>query len=245
MAHARARTGSASHFLGCKPRCSTTPQTKVLIANGRYDLVTPYLSSRWFVDQLAIPHAVREAIRLKVYDGGHMMYLRAQSRDALAAEGRRSCRPLGPPGAAGLRTDCIIWSSAAISASAACDTGSIWRSTSAAASIVDSASRRGSRRNWPKAGPGAAGSAPCRCSFNSHGLRHHKVFAWLQVPSRMTMPSQAAARIAVGSSIGFAVPAEHAQFAPLRRRGASGAEMQHCPAPRLGRAAERPRQPRP
>ncbi len=62
------------------------PNTKVLIANGRYDLVTPYLSSRWFVDQLAIPQTVRDAIRLKVYDGGHMMYLRAKSRDALAAD---------------------------------------------------------------------------------------------------------------------------------------------------------------
>jgi carboxypeptidase C (cathepsin A) len=62
------------------------PNTKVLIANGRYDLVTPYLSSRWLVDQLAIPQAVRDAIRLKVYDGGHMMYLRAQSRAALAAD---------------------------------------------------------------------------------------------------------------------------------------------------------------
>jgi carboxypeptidase C (cathepsin A) len=62
------------------------PNTKVLIANGRYDLVTPYLASRWLVDQLAIPQAVRDAIRLKLYDGGHMMYLRAQSRAALAAD---------------------------------------------------------------------------------------------------------------------------------------------------------------
>jgi carboxypeptidase C (cathepsin A) len=62
------------------------PKTKVLIAHGRYDLVTPYLSSRWFVDQLGIPQATRDAIRLKVYDGGHMMYLRSQSRAALAAD---------------------------------------------------------------------------------------------------------------------------------------------------------------
>ena len=59
-----------------------------MIANGRYDLVTPYLSSRWLIDQLAVPAAVREGIRLKVYDGGHMMYLRPQSRDALAADAR-------------------------------------------------------------------------------------------------------------------------------------------------------------
>jgi carboxypeptidase C (cathepsin A) len=62
------------------------PATKVLIVHGRYDLVTPYLASRWLVDQLAIPPAVRDAIRLAVYDGGHMMYLRPQSRIALAAD---------------------------------------------------------------------------------------------------------------------------------------------------------------
>ena len=60
------------------------PATKVLIANGRYDLVTPYFTSRWLVDQLNIPQAVREAIAVKVYDGGHMMYLRPQSRQALS-----------------------------------------------------------------------------------------------------------------------------------------------------------------
>ena len=62
------------------------PATKVLIVNGRYDLVTPYLASRWLIDQLNIPAATRDAIRIKVYDGGHMMYLRPQSREALAAD---------------------------------------------------------------------------------------------------------------------------------------------------------------
>jgi len=62
------------------------PQTRVLIANGRYDLVTPYLGSRWLVDQLAVPARLRAQIRLRVYDGGHMMYLRPASRAALAAD---------------------------------------------------------------------------------------------------------------------------------------------------------------
>jgi hypothetical protein len=31
---------------------------------------------------------VRDAIRIKVYDGGHMMYLRAASRDAFNADAR-------------------------------------------------------------------------------------------------------------------------------------------------------------
>jgi carboxypeptidase C (cathepsin A) len=62
------------------------PATKVLIANGRYDLVTPYLAARWLVGQLQIPPATRDAIRLRVYEGGHMMYLRPASRAALAQD---------------------------------------------------------------------------------------------------------------------------------------------------------------
>ena len=62
------------------------PATRLLIVNGRYDLVTPYLASRWLIDQLAVPAAVRAAIGLRVYEGGHMMYMRPNSRAALAAD---------------------------------------------------------------------------------------------------------------------------------------------------------------
>ena len=62
------------------------PETKVLIANGHYDLVTPYLASRWLVDQLAVPAAVRAGIRLRVYEGGHMMYMRPDARSRLARD---------------------------------------------------------------------------------------------------------------------------------------------------------------
>jgi carboxypeptidase C (cathepsin A) len=67
----------------------TRPATKVLVANGRYDLVTPYLSSRWFIDQLQVPSAVRAQIQLRVYPGGHMVYLRPASRSALAEDAAR------------------------------------------------------------------------------------------------------------------------------------------------------------
>lgn len=62
------------------------PATKVLIVNGRYDLVTPYFASRWLIDQLALPDAVRQAIRVAVLDGGHMMYMRPDARAALAKD---------------------------------------------------------------------------------------------------------------------------------------------------------------
>jgi len=62
------------------------PETRLLIAHGRYDLVTPYLASRWLVDQLGLPEAVRARVHVSVYEGGHMMYMRPQSRAALAAD---------------------------------------------------------------------------------------------------------------------------------------------------------------
>ena len=64
----------------------THPQTRVLIANGRYDVVTPYLASRWLVDQLSLPEPVRRKISTRVYEGGHMMYMRPAARAALAAD---------------------------------------------------------------------------------------------------------------------------------------------------------------
>jgi carboxypeptidase C (cathepsin A) len=62
------------------------PGTSVLIANGQYDLVTPYFASRWLIDQLAVPDAVRREIRLRVYEGGHMMYMRPDSRSLLSRD---------------------------------------------------------------------------------------------------------------------------------------------------------------
>ena len=62
------------------------PDTRVLIVNGRYDLVTPYLASRWLVDQLGVPARVRAGIRLRVYEGGHMMYMRPDARALLARD---------------------------------------------------------------------------------------------------------------------------------------------------------------
>jgi carboxypeptidase C (cathepsin A) len=62
------------------------PATRMLIVNGRYDLVTPYLASRWLVDQLEIPAAARAGIQLRVYDGGHMMYMHPEARVLLARD---------------------------------------------------------------------------------------------------------------------------------------------------------------
>ncbi|MDX8439859.1 S10 family peptidase [Mesorhizobium australafricanum] len=61
---------------------SLNPALGVVIVNGYTDLVTPYLGSRYLVNQ--IPSlADAKPIRLDVVDGGHMMYLRPDGRRAL------------------------------------------------------------------------------------------------------------------------------------------------------------------
>jgi carboxypeptidase C (cathepsin A) len=73
------------------------PGTKVLVVNGHYDLVTPYLASRWLVRQLAVPDTVRAGVRLRIYEGGHMVYMRPESRRLLA---RDAAELYAAPGAA-------------------------------------------------------------------------------------------------------------------------------------------------
>ena len=72
------------------------PGTRVLIVNGRYDLVTPYLASRWLVDQLEVPADVRAGIQLRVYDGGHMVYMHPGARAQLARDAAELYGAAGP-----------------------------------------------------------------------------------------------------------------------------------------------------
>ncbi len=61
---------------------SLNPDLKILIAHGYTDLVTPYLMSRYLIGQLPdLPGAA--PIGLTNYRGGHMMYLRPDTRRQL------------------------------------------------------------------------------------------------------------------------------------------------------------------
>lgn len=61
---------------------AANPSLQVLIAGGYTDLITPYLASSFLVSQLpTLPSAT--PIRIETYAGGHMLYLRPQSREAL------------------------------------------------------------------------------------------------------------------------------------------------------------------
>jgi carboxypeptidase C (cathepsin A) len=76
------------------------PGLGVLITHGYTDLVTPYFVSRYLIDQLA-PIDKARPIELKVYRGGHMMYLRPASRAALGQDARAFYEQLSKPASKG------------------------------------------------------------------------------------------------------------------------------------------------
>ena len=83
---ARAAT-QIKFFLPWQPDGTLNPALQVLIAHGLTDLITPYFASRYLVDQLP-PLAGAAPIELRLYGGGHMMYMRPESRRALKADAR-------------------------------------------------------------------------------------------------------------------------------------------------------------
>ena len=62
------------------------PRLKVMIAHGVADLETPYMMSRYVKDHM--PDALGDRIALKLYAGGHMLYLRPESRHRLHDDAR-------------------------------------------------------------------------------------------------------------------------------------------------------------
>ncbi len=63
--------------------------TKVLIANGYYDLATPHFATEYTVSHMGLDPEVRENIELTYYEAGHMMYVHEPSLKQLAADLRR------------------------------------------------------------------------------------------------------------------------------------------------------------
>lgn len=59
------------------------PYLKVFVANGRYDLATPYLATRYTFNHMALAPDLRTNVSMGYYDAGHMMYLNSPSRVAL------------------------------------------------------------------------------------------------------------------------------------------------------------------
>ena len=64
---------------------SFSPTFRLLIAHGYSDMVTPYAMSRYVLDHLP-PADPPERAQLKVYRGGHMLYLDPASRKTFSAD---------------------------------------------------------------------------------------------------------------------------------------------------------------
>ncbi len=65
------------------------PHLRVFVANGTYDLATPYLATRYTFDHLELDESLRGHVTTTHYEAGHMMYIHdpslAQLRRDLAA----------------------------------------------------------------------------------------------------------------------------------------------------------------
>jgi carboxypeptidase C (cathepsin A) len=61
------------------------PSFRLLIAHGLSDMVTPYAMTRYVLDHMP-PADPPERVQLKLYRGGHMIYLDPQSRKAFSAD---------------------------------------------------------------------------------------------------------------------------------------------------------------
>ena len=59
------------------------PYLKVFVANGYYDMATPYLSTRYTFDHIGLPPNLQANISMGYYEAGHMMYVNQSSLPGL------------------------------------------------------------------------------------------------------------------------------------------------------------------
>jgi carboxypeptidase C (cathepsin A) len=62
------------------------PALKVFVANGYYDLATPYFATRYTFDHLGYEPTYGERVTLRYYEAGHMMYIRHAELKKLKAD---------------------------------------------------------------------------------------------------------------------------------------------------------------
>jgi carboxypeptidase C (cathepsin A) len=65
---------------------SINPYLKVFVANGYYDLATPYYATRYTVNHLGLDPSLSANISLGFYEAGHMMYIHLPSLARLRAD---------------------------------------------------------------------------------------------------------------------------------------------------------------
>jgi carboxypeptidase C (cathepsin A) len=68
---------------------SRNTSLKVWIANGHYDLATPYFATDYTVRQMGLDPAVRGNVSQTFYEAGHMMYMVPSELAKLKADAAR------------------------------------------------------------------------------------------------------------------------------------------------------------
>ncbi len=63
--------------------------TKVFVANGYYDLATPYFATEYTFSHMALDPEVRANVRMEYYEAGHMMYVHIPSLRKLSDDLRK------------------------------------------------------------------------------------------------------------------------------------------------------------
>jgi len=58
----------------------------VLVANGYYDLATPYFATEYTMNHLALDPTLRANMVMTYYEAGHMMYVHEPSLAQLSAD---------------------------------------------------------------------------------------------------------------------------------------------------------------
>jgi carboxypeptidase C (cathepsin A) len=73
------------------------PYLKVFVANGYYDMATPYLATRYTFDHMGLPPSLRTNVSMGYYEAGHMMYVNQPSLAVLKHDLAAFIRSALPP----------------------------------------------------------------------------------------------------------------------------------------------------
>lgn len=65
---------------------TVNPYLKVFVANGYYDLATPYCATEYTFNHLGLDPTLRGNISMAYYPAGHMMYIHLPSLAQLRAD---------------------------------------------------------------------------------------------------------------------------------------------------------------
>ena len=62
------------------------PSLRVMVANGYYDLATPFFATEYTIHHLGLAPSLRDHVTLDYYEAGHMMYTREADHRKLKAD---------------------------------------------------------------------------------------------------------------------------------------------------------------